>query len=163
MRAVASFSSAARRRVPYADANCIDLPGDPGDEYEDDFVLLAGAFVTGWHATELAEVGPREQRRGLRRRHHRPARCLQLAAQGASEVCVIDFVRDRLDKAAEIGATAVDLSAGDPVDQVRELRRSRQVRRTCETWSLPVGHTPVPTEMVRLPIRGADLIATTPE
>jgi threonine dehydrogenase-like Zn-dependent dehydrogenase len=83
--------------------------------------------------------------------------------RGASEVCVIDFVRDRLVKAAEIGATAVDLSAGDPVDQVRELRRSRQVRPTCETWSLPVGQSPVPTEMVRLPIRGADLIATTPE
>ncbi|MEK8106965.1 hypothetical protein NKG94_20815 [Micromonospora sp. M12] len=26
------------------------LPGEPGDAYEDDFVLLADAFVTGWHA-----------------------------------------------------------------------------------------------------------------
>ena len=43
-------------RVPFADANCIPVPGDPGDDREDDFVLLADAFVTGWHATELAAV-----------------------------------------------------------------------------------------------------------
>ncbi len=43
-------------RVPWADANCIRLPGEPGDSYEDDFVLLADAFVTGWHATTLADV-----------------------------------------------------------------------------------------------------------
>jgi hypothetical protein len=29
-------------RVPYADANCIQLPGEPGDEYEDDFVPAGG-------------------------------------------------------------------------------------------------------------------------
>ena len=40
-------------RVPYADANCVPVPGEPGDELEDDLVLLADAFVTGWHATEL--------------------------------------------------------------------------------------------------------------
>jgi glutathione-independent formaldehyde dehydrogenase len=45
-------------RIPYADANCVSLPGEPGDDREDDFVLLADAFVTGWHATELAEVTP---------------------------------------------------------------------------------------------------------
>jgi len=45
-------------RVPYADANCVDLPGQPGDDHEDDFVVLADAFVTGWHATELARVEP---------------------------------------------------------------------------------------------------------
>ncbi len=43
-------------RVPYADANCVSVPGEPGDQLEDDLVLLADAFVTGWHATELAEV-----------------------------------------------------------------------------------------------------------
>src|ERR1700716_1207321 len=43
-------------RVPFADANCIRLPGEPGDAHEDDFVLLADAFVTGWHATTLADV-----------------------------------------------------------------------------------------------------------
>jgi glutathione-independent formaldehyde dehydrogenase len=34
------------------------LPGESGDENEDDFVLIADAWVTGWHATELAGVRP---------------------------------------------------------------------------------------------------------
>src|SRR5436309_2825703 len=43
-------------RVPFADANCLRLPGEPGDAWEDDFVLLADAFPSGYHATELAGV-----------------------------------------------------------------------------------------------------------
>ncbi|MEU8083055.1 alcohol dehydrogenase catalytic domain-containing protein [Micromonospora sp. NPDC049101] len=45
-------------RVPWADANCVPVPGEPGDGHEDDFVLLADAFVTGWHAATLAGVEP---------------------------------------------------------------------------------------------------------
>jgi glutathione-independent formaldehyde dehydrogenase len=30
-------------RVPFADVNCVKLPGEPHDELEDDFVLLADA------------------------------------------------------------------------------------------------------------------------
>jgi glutathione-independent formaldehyde dehydrogenase len=41
-------------RVPYADYNALRLPGTPGDQYEDDFVLLADIFPTGYHATEQA-------------------------------------------------------------------------------------------------------------
>jgi len=37
-------------RVPFADFNCFKLPGEPGDQFEDDFVLLADIFPTGWHA-----------------------------------------------------------------------------------------------------------------
>ena len=69
-------------RVPFADANCIPVPGDPGDDREDDFVLLADAFVTGWHATELAAVRRREHGGGVRRGRRRPAGGLQRAAQG---------------------------------------------------------------------------------
>lgn len=45
-------------RVPYGDFNCLKLPGRPGDEWEDDFVLLADIFPTGYHATEQAHVRP---------------------------------------------------------------------------------------------------------
>jgi glutathione-independent formaldehyde dehydrogenase len=45
-------------RVPFADANCLKLPGEPGDAWEDDFVLLADAFPTGYHATGLIDVSP---------------------------------------------------------------------------------------------------------
>ena len=40
-------------RVPFADANCIPVPGDPGDDLEDDFVLLAAMPLRGQGATLL--------------------------------------------------------------------------------------------------------------
>jgi threonine dehydrogenase-like Zn-dependent dehydrogenase len=43
-------------RVPFADFNCLKLPGRPGDELEDDFLLLSDVFPTGYHGAELAGV-----------------------------------------------------------------------------------------------------------
>ena len=112
-------------RVPFADANCVALPGEPGDEREDDFVLLADAFVTGWHATELAMMQP-----GCTVAVFGAGTVGLLAAysallRGAGEVYVVDRVPERLDKAGELGATPVDFDDGDPVEQIRELRLKR--------------------------------------
>ncbi|KPC91737.1 alcohol dehydrogenase, partial [Streptomyces sp. NRRL F-6602] len=105
-------------RVPFADANCVPLPGEPGDRFEDAFVLLADAFVTGWHATELAGVGPGDSVAvfgagtvGLLAAH-------SALLRGAGEVYVVDHVPVRLAVAAEFGAVAVDFTAGDPVEQI---------------------------------------------
>jgi glutathione-independent formaldehyde dehydrogenase len=121
-------------RVPFADANCIPLPGEPGDDREDDFLMLADAFVTGWHATELGQVQPSSTVAifgagavGLLAAH-------AALLKGAGEVYVVDFVPARLDKAGELGATPVDFSAGDPVEQIRDLRRAR---------GLPLGEEPL--------------------
>lgn len=121
-------------RVPYADANCIPVPGEPGDEHEDDLVLLADAFVTGWHANELADV-----RAGSTVAVFGAGTIGLLSAyssllKGAAEVYVVDHVPERLDKAGELGATPVDLRQGDPVEQIRELRRAR---------GLPLGEEPM--------------------
>ena len=43
-------------RLPFADVNLLELP--PGDEHELDFAMLSDIFPTGYHGTELAEVGP---------------------------------------------------------------------------------------------------------
>jgi glutathione-independent formaldehyde dehydrogenase len=121
-------------RVPFADANCIPLPGEPGDEREDDFVMLADAFVTGWHATELAQVEPTSTVAvfgagavGLLAAH-------SALIKGAAEVYVVDHIAARLDKAGELGATPVDFSLGDPVEQIKELRRAH---------GLPLGEEPM--------------------
>jgi glutathione-independent formaldehyde dehydrogenase len=121
-------------RVPFADANCIPLPGEPGDEREDDFVMLADAFVTGWHATELARVEPTSTVAvfgagavGLLAAH-------SALIKGAGEVYVVDHIAARLDKAGELGATPVDFTLGDPVDQIQELRRAH---------GLPLGEEPM--------------------
>jgi glutathione-independent formaldehyde dehydrogenase len=36
--------------------NCLKLPGEVGDEFEDDFVLLADVFSRGMARGELAHV-----------------------------------------------------------------------------------------------------------
>lgn len=43
-------------RVPWADFNLLELP--PGTDWENDFTMLCGIYPTGYHATELAQVGP---------------------------------------------------------------------------------------------------------
>ncbi|MGW0593613.1 glutathione-independent formaldehyde dehydrogenase [Streptosporangium sp. NPDC002607] len=111
-------------RVPFADANCVPVPGEPGDDREDDLVLLADAFVTGWHATELAQVTA-----GATVAVFGAGAIGLLAAyssllKGAAEVYVVDAVPERLDKAGEIGAVPVDYRPADPVDQIHELRRA---------------------------------------
>jgi glutathione-independent formaldehyde dehydrogenase len=121
-------------RVPFADANCIPLPGEPGDDREDDFVMLADAFVTGWHATELGRVEPTSTVAvfgagavGLLAAH-------SALIKGAAEVYVVDHIAARLDKAGDLGAIPIDFTAGDPVEQIQELRRSR---------GLPLGEEPM--------------------
>ena len=121
-------------RVPFADANCVRVPGEPFDAREDDFAMLADAFVTGWHATELAMMEP-----GCTVAVFGAGTVGLLAEysallRGASEVYVVDYVPERLDKAGELGATPVNFEDGDPVEQIRELRRRR---------GLPIGEEPM--------------------
>ncbi|MDJ1138491.1 glutathione-independent formaldehyde dehydrogenase [Streptomyces iconiensis] len=112
-------------RVPFADANCVPLPGEPGDAYEDAFVLLADAFVTGWHATELAGVRPGDSVAvfgagtvGLLAAH-------SALLRGAAEVYVVDRVAERLAVAEGYGAVPVDFTEGDPGDLIRAHRKER--------------------------------------
>ena len=99
------------------------MPGVPGDKWEDDFVLLADVFPTGWYANELAGVtidstvavfgaGPV----GLL-----SAYCSVL--RGASEIYVVDGVDERLAKVRQIGAEPIDFRRGDPVEQIFAARR----------------------------------------
>jgi glutathione-independent formaldehyde dehydrogenase len=111
-------------RVPWADANCIRLPGEPGDALEDDFVLLADAFVTGWHATTLADVTAGDSVAVFGAGTIGLLATYSALLQGAREVYCIDAIDARLDKAGELGATPVDFRRGDPVEQIREHRAS---------------------------------------
>ena len=114
-------------RVPFADANCLRLPGEPGDDWEHDFVLLADALPTAFHATELAGV-----------------RCSDIVViygagaigllsamcsfeRGAAQVFVVDAIAERLEKAAELGAVPIDMRDGHAADRVLEqIARERR-------------------------------------
>ena len=121
-------------RVPFADANCLRLPGEPGDDWEHDFVLLADAFPTGYHATALAQVSVGDSVAifgagaiGLL------AAYSALRLRGARVVYVVDNIPARLEKAGEIGAIPIDFGLGDPVEQILE-QQSRARARGGATW-----------------------------
>ena len=103
-------------RVPYADFNLLELP--PGDEHENDFTMLSDIFPTGWHGVELSGMEPGDVVAvfgagpvGLMAAH-------SALIRGVSQVFVVDKEQDRLSLAAEIGASPVDFSTGDPVQQI---------------------------------------------
>jgi glutathione-independent formaldehyde dehydrogenase len=112
--------------VPHADFNCLKLPGKPGDDWEDDFLLLSDVFPTAYHATELANVTPGKTVAvfGAGPVGLLIAYCSLL--KGASEVYVIDSVAERLENAEELGAIPVDFSDGDPVEQIFALRKKNR-------------------------------------
>ncbi len=121
-------------RIPFADANCLRLPGEPGDDWEHDFVLLADAFPTGYHATALAQVSSGNSVAifgagaiGLL------AAYSALHLRGASVVYVVDNIPARLEKAGEIGAIPIDFGRGDPVEHILE-QQGRTRARGGATW-----------------------------
>jgi glutathione-independent formaldehyde dehydrogenase len=111
-------------RVPFADFNCLKVPGAPFDELEDDFLMLADIFPTGYHACELANVQPGSTVAifgagpvGLLAAH-------SAFIRGASQVFVIDQSEERLRKVRSIGAHAINFRDGDPAEQIFEIRRN---------------------------------------
>lgn len=107
-------------RVPYADFNCLKLPEDV-EEKQNDYVMLADIFPTGWHGTELAGIKPGDcvviygaGPVGL-------MATLSASIRGASKIIVVDQHPDRLKIAKDLGAIPVDQSKGDAASQVLEL------------------------------------------
>jgi len=105
-------------RVPYADFNCLRLPAGP--EHEADYALLADIFPTGYHGCELAAVAPGETVAVYGAGPVGLMAAYSALLRGAARVFVVDRVPERLAKASEIGAVAVDFSRGDPVQQIKE-------------------------------------------
>lgn len=116
-------------RVPFAEQNCLRVPGEVGDEWEDDFVLLADIFPTGWYANELAGVGVGSTVAIFGAGPVGLMATLCATLRGANEIYVVDGVDERLAKAAEIGACPIDFRLGDPVDQIVATRRRRTAGR----------------------------------
>ncbi len=110
-------------RVPYADYNCLKLPGTPGDALEDDFALLSDVFPTGFHATEQAHVLPGDSVAIFGAGPVGLMAALSAKIKGASEIYVVDNNAERLRLAQQLGATPIDFATGDPVEQILEARK----------------------------------------
>jgi glutathione-independent formaldehyde dehydrogenase len=110
-------------RVPFADANCLRVPGEPGDDWEDDFVLLADAFPSGYHAAVLAGVSPGDSVAVFGAGAIGLLAAYSARLRGAADVYVVDNIAERLEKAGEMGFEPIDFGAGDPVEQILDHRR----------------------------------------
>ena len=107
-------------QVPFADFNCLTLPA--GTENEADYALLADIFPTGYHGAELADDSPGESVAVFGAGPVGLMAAYSSVIRGAAEVYAIDHVQERLDKAAEIGAIPINFDAGNPVDQIKDMR-----------------------------------------
>lgn len=105
-------------RVPFADFNCLKLP--EGDAHEDDFVLLADIFPTGYHGAALAEVCPGETVAVYGAGPVGLLAAYSALIRGASRVFVVDRLPDRLAKAEEIGCIPINFDEADPAEQICE-------------------------------------------
>ena len=112
-------------QVPFADFNCLPLP--PGDEFEADFALLADIFATGYHGAVLADVSPGESVAVFGAGPVGLMAAYSCVIRGAAEVYSIDHVKERLDKAEQIGAIPINFDEGDPVQQIVERRHGSGV------------------------------------
>jgi threonine dehydrogenase-like Zn-dependent dehydrogenase len=118
-------------RVPYGDVNCLRLPPDAA-ERENDYVMLADIWPTGYHATELAGVRPGDSVAIYGSGPVGLMAAYSAMLRGASMVLVVDHQSDRLRLAEKIGAIAVDDRQGNPVEQILDRTRGQGTDRGCE-------------------------------
>ncbi|RYZ24930.1 MAG: aldehyde dehydrogenase, partial [Propionibacteriaceae bacterium] len=93
------------------------------EEKQLDYVMLSDILPTGWHGTELAAVRPGDSVVVYGAGPVGLMAALSAQVKGADQVFVVDHQPDRLALAAKLGATPVDDSKGDGVDQVLEATR----------------------------------------
>jgi glutathione-independent formaldehyde dehydrogenase len=108
--------------VPYADWNLLKFPDkDQAMEKMLDLTMLSDIFPTGFHGCVTAgvEVGSTVYIAGAGPVGLAAAASAQLL--GAAVVIVGDLNTDRLKQAESFGCETVDISQGDPKDQIEQL------------------------------------------
>jgi len=118
-------------RVPYGDFNCLKLPED-AQEKEDDYVMVADIFPTGWHATELAGVKPSDSVVIYGAGPVGLMAAYSATLKSARQVMIVDRHPDRLRLAEKIGVIPIDDSKSDPVEQVLAMTNGKGADRGCE-------------------------------
>ena len=104
-------------RVPYADWNALVLPED-AREKEKDYTMLSDILPTGYHGTELANVGMGDSVVVYGAGPVGLMAAMSANLRGADRVFVIDHQPDRLKLAETIGAIPIDDGDGSGVQQI---------------------------------------------
>jgi glutathione-independent formaldehyde dehydrogenase len=108
--------------VPYADFNCLKFPDrDQAMEKILDLTMLSDIFPTGYHGCVTAGVttGSTVYVAGAGPVGLAAAHSAQLL--GAAVVMVGDLIPERLEQARSFGCEAIDVSKGDPKEQIARL------------------------------------------
>jgi glutathione-independent formaldehyde dehydrogenase len=108
--------------VPYADWNLLRFPDkDQAMEKIRDLAMLADIFPTGYHGAVTAGVGTGSTVYVAGAGPVGLAAATAALLLGAAVVMVADLQKDRLDQARSFGCEAIDVSQGDPKDQIEQI------------------------------------------
>ena len=111
-------TQAERVRVPYANVGLIGLPERVSDE---EGILLADMFPTGWFGARLAEVTPGDTVAVFGCGPVGLFTILSAWQQGAGRVLAVDGVESRLEQARGLHAEVINYNVEDPVAALVEL------------------------------------------
>ncbi|MET9317057.1 formaldehyde dehydrogenase, glutathione-independent [Kribbella sp. NPDC003505] len=108
--------------VPYADWNLLRFPDkDQAMAKIRDLAMLADIFPTGYHGAVTAGVGTGSTVYVAGAGPVGLAAATAALLLGAAVVIVADLQKDRLDQARSFGCEAIDVSQGDPKDQIEQI------------------------------------------
>jgi glutathione-independent formaldehyde dehydrogenase len=108
--------------VPYADWNLLKFPDkDQAMDKILDLTMLSDIFPTGFHGAYTAKVGPGDSVYIAGAGPVGLAAAYSAMLLGAAIVIVGDMIPERLKQAKSFGCETVDISKGDPKDQIEQI------------------------------------------
>jgi glutathione-independent formaldehyde dehydrogenase len=108
--------------VPYADWNLLKFPDkDQAMEKILDLTMLSDIFPTGFHGVVSAGVGPGSTVYIAGAGPVGLAAAYSAVLLGAAVVIVGDLIPERLEQARSFGCEAIDISKGEPKDQIEQI------------------------------------------
>src|SRR5688500_10098218 len=108
--------------VPYADWNLLKFPDrDQALEKILDLTMLSDIFPTGFHGAYTAGVGPGSTVYVAGAGPVGLAAAYSAQLLGAAVVIIGDRIPERLEQARSFGCETVDITKGDPKDQIEQI------------------------------------------
>jgi glutathione-independent formaldehyde dehydrogenase len=130
--------------VPYADWNLLKFPDkDQAMEKILDLTMLSDIFPTGFHGAYTAGAGPGKTVYVAGGGPVGLAAAYSALLLGAAVVFVGDLIPERLAQAKSFGAEPIDVSKGDPKDQIAEVLGEPEVDAAVDAVGFEArGHGP---------------------
>jgi glutathione-independent formaldehyde dehydrogenase len=114
--------------VPYADWNLLKFPDkEQAMEKILDLTMLSDIFPTGFHGAVTAGVRPGSTVYVAGAGPVGLAAAYSAILLGAAAVIVGDLIPERLEQARSFGAEAIDISKGEPKDQIEQILGAPEV------------------------------------